>query len=209
MENRENFILPLFSVPVGVYHLDEYIDQKSITDYILKNTNEPNVFNTSSEEVKILDKPLFAPVKKFISDSLYSYIANAYLYTEDVLDITLSWSNITKPGESHHVHHHLNSIVSGVFYFNDCEDGPIRLDNPLNQYKQIEHMNKTQQHNMFTCWHWDITPRENTLILFPSWMRHSVPAYESDLTRINIAFNTWFKRGTELGSTRGKTYNMF
>ena len=209
MENRENFILPLFSVPVGVYHFDDYLDNETIIDYILKNTNQPNVHNTSSEDVYILDKPLFAPVKKFIQESLYSYTANAYLFTEDVLDITLSWSNVTRPGESHHVHHHLNSYISGVFYFNDCEGGPITLENPLNQYKQIEHINKTQQHNMFTCWNWSLTPRQNTLILFPSWVRHSVPKCEDNLIRTNIAFNTWFKRGTALGSTRGKTFNTF
>lgn len=210
MTNREDFIVPLFPVPVGVYHFNEPYDTETAKNYIKENTKQPNIHNSSSEDVYMLDKPLFSPIKKFITESTQAYAEQAFLMDGKNVEVTISWGNVTKPGQSHHLHHHLNSFISGVYYFNSCQDAPIRLDNPLNHHKQIEPiMEEATDHNMFTCWYWDIGPQEHTLILFPSWLRHSVPKYQGNDERVNIAFNTWFKKDTEIGFKRGKTYLKF
>jgi uncharacterized protein (TIGR02466 family) len=36
---------------------------------------------------------------------------------------------------------------------------------------------------------WEISPKENNIVLFPSWLEHYVSDNESDEDRISISFN--------------------
>ena len=39
---------------------------------------------------------------------------------------------------------------------------------------------------------WAVTPKKNTLLMFPPWLYHKVAVNEEDTNRISIAFNTVF-----------------
>ena len=55
-----------------------------------------------------------------------------------------------------------------------------------------------------------ITPKENSLVLFPAWLQHSVDASASDDDRISISFNMFifsdFYRDNEI-YPKGKPNN--
>jgi ectoine hydroxylase-related dioxygenase (phytanoyl-CoA dioxygenase family) len=59
----------------------------------------------------------------------------------------------------------------------------------------------------FNIWNsdlWKVQVKNNTIVLFPSSLYHSVDKNESDYERVSIAFNV-FARG-EFGSEEGLTY---
>ena len=84
-----------------------------------------------------------------------------------------------------------NVNISGVYYLNTNKDsGPIRFyhgyhDQICYTWKTAEWKEKNNRNSE----HWDIVPNNNDLILFPSFLHHSVLANKSDEDRISFSFN--------------------
>ncbi len=111
------------------------------------------------------------------------------------LRVTNLWININTRGDKNHLHHHAGSLLSGVFYVKvptccsgdikfvrdfsytsmkeswGCQDNFDHFENPANE---LEHY---------------ITPEENNIIIFPSWLMHAVDPSSSDDDRISLSFN--------------------
>lgn len=108
-------------------------------------------------------------------------------YDCDSLKVCQSWGNKMVPGQRYGRHFHLNSIISGIFYFSESSPttffvnnswyigfpAPISLHGNEKEYFCQEIENKSCQ-----------------LLLFPSSMIHGV-RHESTNERYTIAFNTW------------------
>lgn len=82
--------------------------------------------------------------------------------------------------EEHHLtHDHTGSYISGVYYLQVGPDSnPLIFQDPRNLLGQSEE-DLLYRH----------TPVENELVLFPSWLKHSVPSTYNAVPRIAIAFN--------------------
>ena len=99
------------------------------------------------------------------------------------------WININHPNNCNAMHIHPKSLISGVFYIK-CNDnsGNLKLENDhYKQYFNGTFLNNTSKLNYLEVTY---TPKVNRLILFPSWMAHSVTTNNSNEDRISIAFNT-------------------
>ena len=102
--------------------------------------------------------------------------------------------NVTKPSEFHHEHFHQNSIISGVFYVSTVENDSITFFDPNSKVKNLIKIT-TNEYNPFNSTDMTFPVKDNQLILFPSWMNHSVQANKGTKDRISISFNT-FVRGS-------------
>lgn len=98
------------------------------------------------------------------------------------------WININQPNTCNATHTHPTSLISGVFYVK-CNDnsGSIKLENDAHkQYFNGTFLNNSNKLNYLDITY---TPKVNRLILFPSWLAHSVTVNKSNEDRISIAFN--------------------
>ena len=133
---------------------------------------------------------------KNFKDYLTSHCINFFDYTEHPPDakgiyITQSWTNLNNKGNMHGQHSHANSLISGVYYFQACEDDCIMFHHPWRRSLQL--LVYTEHFDKYNAMSWRVPVKTNDLILFPSWLQHSVPKKEHSGARMSLAFNTFYK----------------
>ena len=105
--------------------------------------------------------------------------------------ITSMWSIINRKNSSNARHIHSNNYISSAYYVKAPQDcGDIVFHDPRSvatfRYPKISKQNKLNS-NVFT-----IQPKEGLLVLFPSYLYHSVDLNRTDEERIVISFNINF-----------------
>ena len=105
--------------------------------------------------------------------------------------ITGCWANISPPGAGHFGHTHPNNYLSGVYYVRTPPGAnSITFHDPRIQTNIIApHFHKTDQHNALSA---TVPVQEGRMILFPSWLLHSVHPSQSSEERMSISFNIMF-----------------
>lgn len=188
---KNAFIRTLFPTPVYETYLGREITKtevnymNKVSTQLQKNTG--NVTSTSKTVLK--GKPL-KKLEKFFIEHVNHYFDEIIHSSSDIKPyITLSWLNYTKENEYHHAHEHENSMVSGVFYVSADEKDSIRFYKA--GYQQIKPSIK--EYNLWNSTSWYVPARTGKLILFPSWLSHSVDHKKDDNTRISLAFNVFIK----------------
>lgn len=189
----------LFPTAVGMFELGRDLTEEE-KSYLLSQEHSPNMGNTTSKERFILHNESMVNLKKFIDDSVNTYFQEIIAPVKDTsLYITQSWVNYSKQGQWHHSHEHPNSILSGVFYVQS--DGVDKINFEKNYYEQISF--PTEKYNVFNSKTWWLEATQGRLVVFPSFLRHSVSQVETDHTRVSLSFNT-FARGM-IGSSESLT----
>ena len=183
----------LFPILLYSSYLDRDIteDEKNLVKRKSEETVN-NTFNLSTKDKNVLKNNLgFNNLKLFIELNLKNYVDTIICPKYDLeIYITDSWLNFNNKEESHHIHLHKNSFLSGVFYFNTIKNDIIRFHNILNNdFFQFEQKHR----HIYNSETWDFPVNIGQLILFPSKVIHSVPKNTENKTRISLAFNTFVK----------------
>jgi len=178
----------LFPIPIGFFKYDQMLSDESLR-YISELKESKNLGNTRSEETHILRNKCLSSLKQYIEKSLHEYFITTYQPKYDVrMKITQSWLNWNKPGEWHHLHSHPNSFISGCFYVNaDKKTDKIFFHKEKCDLIKIEPI----EWNIYNSDKWWFPIETGNLILFPSYLKHSVEPVVGIETRISIAFNTF------------------
>ena len=185
-------ITPLFPVPV----------YQSSTDY-LNFANEINFLssldlikarnNSVSKNVQVLDYHELSKCKEICEKHLKIFIENT-LDCKQEFYITNSWIARSRPGESHHVHFHPNSIISGVLYLQAEQNaGNIVLHHKSSLRNNFDFTYDVNSYNIFNSATWKFSVSTGQIIIFPSWVNHSVEENRSNSDRIILGFNTFVK----------------
>ena len=98
------------------------------------------------------------------------------------------WSIVNTGGASNARHHHGNSDISAAYYVRapkNCGDIVFYDPRPAPVFSHP----KSNNPNSLNCMVNSITPVEGSLVLFPSYLDHSVNANLSSEERIVISFN--------------------
>jgi uncharacterized protein (TIGR02466 family) len=192
-------IISLFPTAVGIFNLGRDLTEEE-KSYLINQEHAPNMGNTTSKERFILRHDSMKDLKSFIDTSVNEYFSQIVAPMKDVsLYVTQSWVNYSKQGQWHHSHEHPNSILSGVFYVQSDATDKIYFEK--NHYEQISF--PTEKFNLYNSKTWWLEATQGRLVIFPSSLRHSVNAVETDHTRISLSFNT-FARGM-IGSAENLT----
>ena len=180
----------------------EWIKNQDSRDYnsSYSGFNSYYVDHRQSKDTFILDNPEMSRVKQFIEFKLKDFIIKV-MGSDNELVITQSWFNKCGKGESHHLHRHPNSMISGVWY-PFCHEKLPPIEFKIGQERETSFSIKKFNH--FNCSSFMIHLNMGDLILFPSNLNHSVPPNQSDEERISLSFNTWFKGN--LGDKKSLTY---
>jgi len=114
----------------------------------------------------------------------------------DAFEITACWASISTPGASHGIHSHPNNFLSGVYYLQTQPGADtINFHDPRVQTSIIRPpvTELTAQNTDQVV----VRVRNGTLLVFPSYLQHSVDSNKSDKERISISFNVMFSSFTE------------
>ena len=105
--------------------------------------------------------------------------------------VTGCWANVNAPGTSHGMHSHPNNFLSGVYYVQtQVGADTINFHDPRMQTGIIRPpVTDLTAHNTDQV---VVRVKSGTLLMFPSYMQHSVSRNESNLERISISFNIMF-----------------
>lgn len=100
------------------------------------------------------------------------------------LGITNMWFNVNKKEDYNNPHYHPNSTFSGVVYF-QCNE----TSNIIFEHDSIKsHYPIKTSSNLFSNT-LQLYPKAGRIIVFPSWLKHSVQPNKNDSERISMSFN--------------------
>lgn len=124
-----------------------------------------------------------------------------YEYRE--LKITQIWANYMKGRGFISEHNHSNSLVSGIFYLHvgSGSGATVFTDTYHGIHKMINVPN--EKDTRYNSHRFIVTPKNNMLILFPSYLNHYSDPCADGGERITISMNFLPK---ELGSISGLNY---
>ena len=103
--------------------------------------------------------------------------------------MTDCWVNMMPPGTTHGLHLHPLSFISGTYYVRTPEGCPgIKFEDPrLDRFMAAPpRKSKVSPANQTFVTYPAVA---GNVVLFESWLRHEVPANQSDEERISISFN--------------------
>ena len=174
-------ITPLFSKPLIELNID--IDTKNIEKtfkrFELEKHNNSSLTRLSVDK-KVLDK--FKKLKKVFYQVLNDVNSRVWKLNKELM-ITTSWLTQTHPRGESAQHNHLNSLISGVFYFEDSS--PISFSQPVSNTIY----DAPSEYNVYNSTDWKVSPKRNDLILFPSELNHKIEKNNTDNIRYSLAFN--------------------
>jgi uncharacterized protein (TIGR02466 family) len=114
----------------------------------------------------------------------------------DAFEITACWATVLAKGAAHRAHSHPNNFLSGVYYVHvDPGADRINFHDPRPQAAVIRPpvVELTAENTDQVV----VPVRSGTLLLFPSWLVHSVEANPNDAERISVSFNVMFSSFTD------------
>ena len=176
------------------------LDIVNYKDFLLKETySHENKNGELTINQRILEHSIFKKLKNNILESSREYLIDQGHEFEDI-QIISSWGNRINNQENIHPHHHANSYLSGVFYFdNSSSISFVNPSQPLWHFKSICKENGIEPKNLYSC-----TPIPKLLLIFPSFLSHFVSPNQSFKPRLSIAFNI-IPKG-EFGPPTAKLY---
>lgn len=190
----ETKILDLFPIPVAVIPIDpKFIALKGTLKSELSEDKRHGTHYISDNSY-VLNNPVYAELKEYITTKITNFMTQV-LSIDGTARITQSWVNCNAPGQHTHLHPHPNSIVSGVLYFELPENSgdiifhKVGQDNgALRTYSIRPKLKKVE--TKYSESHRRLKLKDGDMILFPSYLLHSVPENISNYNRWNIAFNS-------------------
>lgn len=188
-----NDIYNLFPEPIVSYTLGREFTSTE-KNALLNQDWGRSTGNETSKNTYVLDKKNLEDIRNFILSSLTDFGKRVYEFDDEEtkLYITQSWMNKTMPGEFHHPHKHPNSIVSGTLYIETNDLDVIRFEKPGSDTAPWLFMPK--EWNLWNSSTWALPVVKGQLLLWRSYLAHSVPKTEGPNARYSLSFNT-FVRG--------------
>lgn len=189
-------IYEIFPIPIYETILDEDDASKNFLEANKDWINFGDEYGKKSKDTYILDNLECNKLKENILKHLVSYAQKNLCWNIDSVKILQSWISVKLPDQQHLSHYHPNSAISGIYYFNDIglDQSPITFQrNPVicqlmtqfsPDYNEEDSQKITYPWSQFV-----IHPQKNMLILFPSWVHHSVPLNTSKKERKSLSFN--------------------
>jgi uncharacterized protein (TIGR02466 family) len=173
----------LFSIPIWLKKI-EITDSLIETCYALSNNASRNFSNVGGWQSDIISPETLPELSAHV-DLLVKQVCYE-INDEFKFEVDGYWININRKGNYNIPHVHPNSALSGVIYV-ACNNntGNIKFNsNSLMEHYPINVFNS----KLFTD-NIEFQPKVGDVLIFPSWIYHSVLPNNSDHDRISIAFN--------------------
>jgi uncharacterized protein (TIGR02466 family) len=106
------------------------------------------------------------------------------------LTIVRAWINLFQPGAQEGQHTHDGNLLSCSYYIDappNC--GYLILPDPIGERRLHREFTRTGGGGFLTRSEVGVEPQPGRLVMFESWMPHSIQCNKSDKVRISIAMN--------------------
>ena len=189
-------ILDLFPTPVFASQIP--LEFSKVVPWLFKQemlseeVDSPN-YGERSKNSYILDEPESKDLKNYILGLVNQY-GKMLGYEYDSYRFGQSWVSYKHHGQHHTMHSHPNSLISGVFYFGEPTDKTPaikfhKLEGGFNVSYLSPKFVKDKRELKYAQKEFSIEFTPGLLLLFPSYLHHSVPLNKTDKTRCSLAFN--------------------
>ncbi len=191
--NKPNLFFP---TPVWAIQLEDYKSiNEQIYNFIKKSyaedqqgINKSNIkgwhskdFNLQEDEPRNFIKFILPAIEKVIEDMNWDK-------KNQTININNMWAIINTGGAANLRHQHGNSTISGAYYVRAPKDsGDIVFYDP--RPAPVYSYPNAIKPNLLNAQVNGIAPKEGALVLFPSYLDHSVNENTSNQERIVVSFN--------------------
>lgn len=120
-----------------------------------------------------------------------AYLEKLGMSSDKEFSIT-SWLNVNPPGTGHIIHEHYGAIISGTIYFQVPKNSGNIIFYDNNKTRVQNNLFHRRYQNKLTEYNTEfisIEPIEADMIIFESWLSHSVDQNISNQDRISVSFN--------------------
>ena len=191
-------IVELFPTPICMLQLPENLG--SIVNWFYEQdiTNgEGGVdslnYGERSKNSYILNEKPCDNLREYILESCQKF-GEQLGYNYEEYRMSQSWLSLKHPGQHHTMHTHPNSLLSGVLYFGEADEKTpaIKFHNPIFGANVSYISPKKIKDKREVRYAWDyisVDFEPGLMILFPSYLHHSVPLNTTEKTRYSLAFN--------------------
>jgi uncharacterized protein (TIGR02466 family) len=188
----------LFSVPIFHYKLDNYKEiNKELLNYILELQKSDKTGNAHSNKggwhSQNFDIVNQGPPINFlnkIKDYLKHIISNEFgwKYVPNKQRIVAMWAIINKKNSFNVMHNHQNCYFSSAYYVKKPKNsGDITFFDP--KEAKTYRFPKIEKYTEYSSEAVTIKPEEGDLLIFPSYLYHSVSENLSEDDRVVVSFN--------------------
>ena len=192
----------LFPIQFWTADLNEDIEQLQNEAYLIKKNDKDGVRKSNSGFQGYHSKDIRDFNNLPSTNQLVNQITNAVntihqISRQGELDLTNFWINISGKGSSNTPHTHPGFTYSGVFFIKipkEMKGGRFLFYRNFNEagFNSTEYMGLFKEEYQLKGYDYPIntiSPKENMLIVFPSWVPHAVEINLSDEDRISLSFN--------------------
>ena len=190
----------LFPSQVWKHHTDK-IDNRKLENIILekeqkdKGVTFTNVGGYHSSAINLEKEKGFKCIYDYINECMEVILfENNYKLNLGILS-SHGWININRKGDFNREHVHPDCHWSGVYYVKTPANcGELRFHNPIAASSMVKsgHLLNLTSSNIKTSFFLNsipLDPYEGSILIFPSWLFHSVDPNRSNYDRISISFN--------------------
>ena len=190
----------LFPSQVWRHHTDK-IDNRKLENIILekeqkdKGVTFTNVGGYHSSAINLEKEKGFKCIYDYINECMEVILfENNYKPKLGILS-SHGWVNINRKGDFNREHVHPDCHWSGVYYVKTPANcGELRFHNPIAASSMVKsgHLLNLTSSNINTSFFLNsipLDPYEGSILIFPSWLFHSVDPNRSNYDRISISFN--------------------
>ena len=135
-------------------------------------------------------------LRNIVEGSVYGYFRSSKIWKDGIkVGLANLWININKRGNFNALHTHPGSDLSGVMWIKSSPKcGNLLLDSPHQHYAcdELRFSSEEYQRQCNSYPDYWFPPKEGNMVIFPSYLYHSVEMSESDEDRISISFNLCF-----------------
>lgn len=191
----------VFPIPIARFIIDDSIINNTtelVNKYVADSdiTNPPapgEILTTFYKDKNFLGKIGDTALLNYINRVSRQYLELLGFDYKCFIEIT-SWLQFNQPNSYFVRHDHYAALVSGCVYLQLPENcGDIMFHSPLETRRMsntfFQRMQKEQNDYNFN--HVKYSPKVGELILFESWLQHTVEQNMSNENRISIGFNIW------------------
>lgn len=147
-----------------------------------------DLYTTIGAPTTLFQHKEFSGLGKIIMREANNFANTLELDTEKhPLRVTECWVNIYGEGHAQEVHQHANSVISGIYYVKAPEgSGELLFHSPYHDTMLDPPTLRASEINIPMV---SFIPKEGMMVLFRSYVKHSVRPTKGNAERISIAFN--------------------
>ena len=179
--------------PTLVYGKDVQLDNNKLAQDIINwSRQDKGVFKTNHKgwhsTTDMHKKPEYSPLVTEL------FRMQKEIYDHEHIDrnafLGNMWANINPPGGLNNPHLHPNSLFSGVYYVkSQPKSGRLKIYDPRSTSQMVMPIRKPGNPGRDMWRDATLDPVIGRIIMFPSWLWHSVEENQSDDIRISVSFN--------------------